>query len=125
MPEFVDLLSSPLLGQGNGQGGSGGLPDLLLNMFPFLMIAVLFYLLMIRPERRKKAELNQMLENLKKNDRVVTVGGIHGTVVSTTKGAEDVTIKIDENTNTKLRLQRSAIARVLNGDTGSPNKGGS
>jgi len=124
MPGFVELLSSPLLGQGDGQGGAGGFSTLLMNMFPFVMIIFLFYLLMIRPERRKKAELNQMLENLKKNDRVVTIGGIHGTVVSTTKGAEDVTIKIDESTNTKLKLQRSAIARVLTGDAGSPNRGG-
>ena len=91
----------------------------------FLMIGVLFYFLMIRPDRRKKAEMLEMLQQLKKNDRVVTIGGIYGTVVATSKDAEEVTIKIDENTNTKLRLQRSAIARVLNGETGSPNKGGS
>ena len=59
--------------------------SLLGPLFPFLMIAVLFYLLMIRPERRKRAELAEMLQNLKKNDRVVTIGGIYGTVVATSR----------------------------------------
>ena len=83
------------------------------QLSPFLMIAVLFYLLMIRPERRKRAELTAMLQNLKKNDRVVTIGGIYGTVVNAQKDLDEVTIKVDESTNTKLRMQRSAIARVL------------
>lgn len=124
MPTIVDVISVPLLAQADKQGEAGGLSSLLLNLFPFVMIAVLFYLLMIRPERRKKAELNQMLENLKKNDRVVTIGGIHGTVISTSKEAEDISIKVDDNTNTKLKVQRSAIARVLNGTAGAPAKGG-
>ena len=44
------------------------------------MIGVLFYLMLVRPERRKRADLDTMLKNLKKNDRVVTIGGIFGTV---------------------------------------------
>ena len=66
------------------------------------MIGVLFYVLMIRPERRKRAELSQMLANLKKNDRVVTIGGIFGTVVNVQQGLEEVTIKVDEGSNTKI-----------------------
>ncbi|MCU0962801.1 MAG: preprotein translocase subunit YajC [Pirellulaceae bacterium] len=106
-----------------GQGGAAappGLGSLLGPLFPFLMIAVLFYLLMIRPERRKRAELAEMLQNLKKNDRVVTIGGIYGTVVNTQRDSDEVTIKVDESTNTKLRMQRSAIARVLATDSASP-----
>lgn len=125
MPRIVDLLRGLLVAQADGQGESGGLANLLVNLFPFIMIAVLFYLLMIRPERRKKAELNEMLENLKKNDRIVTIGGIHGTVVSTSKGSEEVSIKVDDSTNTKLKLQRSAIARVLTDSGGSSGKEGS
>ena len=48
-----------------------------------------------------------MLQNLKKNDRVVTIGGIYGTVVNAQKDLDEVTIKVDESTNTKLRMQRS------------------
>lgn len=122
MPQLADLFSNPVFAQGGGAAGGGGTAALLANMFPFIMIAVLFYILMIRPERRKKAELMEMLQNLKKNDRVVTIGGIIGSVVSTSKDSDEVTIKVDENSNTKLRMQRSAIARVLS--DASPSKGG-
>lgn len=89
---------------------------------PFLMIGVLFYMLMIRPERRKRAELAQMLSNLKKNDRIVTIGGIYGTVVNVQQGVEEVTIKVDESSNTRLRMQRSAIARLLNVENSDTKK---
>ncbi|MBM4090905.1 MAG: preprotein translocase subunit YajC [Planctomycetes bacterium] len=78
---------------------------------PFLLIAVLFYFLMIRPERRKRAAVVAMLAGLKKNDRIVTIGGILGTVMNVQK--DEVTIRVDESTNTKLRMQRNAIARVI------------
>jgi preprotein translocase subunit YajC len=109
-----------LLAQGDPGGGQAPLTGLLGPLFPFLMIAVLFYLLMIRPERRKRAELAEMLRNLKKNDRVVTIGGIFGTVLTAGKDSDEVTLKVDESTNTKLRMQRNAIARVLSaGDSSS------
>ncbi len=71
-----------------------------------------FYLLLIRPERQKRAEVTKMLNNLKKNDRVVTAGGIIGVVVNVTPNSEEVTIRVDEGTNTRLRVLRSAISRV-------------
>ena len=61
-------------------------------------------------------------QNLKKNDRVVTIGGIYGTVVNVQKDLDEVTIKVDENTNTKLRMQRAAIARVIASDSAAPTK---
>ena len=97
--------------------------SLLGPLFPFMMIAVLFYFLMIRPERRKRQELQLMLSNLKPKDRVVTIGGIFGTVVTVMKESDEITIKVDENTNTKLRMQRSAIARVVSGDGSMVDKG--
>ncbi len=124
MPQFADLLFRLPLAAGD-PAKPGGISDLLVNMFPFLMIAVLFYWLMIRPERRKKAGLLEMLQNLKKNDRVVTIGGIFGTVVTASNDSDEITIKIDETTNTKLKMQRNAIARVLNGELGSSTKNGS
>ncbi len=125
MPRFADLVSCLPLAQGGPAEGAAqtGLASLLTSMFPFLMIAVLFYLLMIRPERRKRSELAEMLQNLKKNDRVVTIGGIFGTVLAASKDSDEVTIKVDENSNTKLRIQRSAIARVLTAESSSATKG--
>ena len=112
MAGLADLACGALLAQGDGGGGGGrSFPfDMLL---PFVAIFFLFYFLMIRPERRKRAEMSVMLENLKKNDRVVTIGGIHGVVVNVQKGSNDVTIRVDESRDTKLRVSRSAISRVL------------
>lgn len=120
--ESIRLLATSwvLLAEGEapkGPGSGGILEQLFMNpLIPFLVIGLLFYFLLIRPERRKKAEMVQMLENLKANDRVVTAGGIYGTVVNVKKGSEDVTLRVDENNNTKLRVLRSSIMRIVTGD---------
>ncbi|MBP86091.1 MAG: preprotein translocase subunit YajC [Planctomycetaceae bacterium] len=88
----------------------GGLDRLLP---PMIIIGLLFYFLIARPERKRKAEMNDMLGNLKKNDRVVTVGGLYGVVVNVSKDAEDVTLRVDDSNNTRLRVLRSAISRVI------------
>jgi len=81
-----------------------------------ILIGVLFYLMLIRPEHRKRAELKTMLESIKKNDQVVTIGGLKGSIVNVQKDSDEVTIKVDETNNTKLRVLRSAIARVISDD---------
>lgn len=94
---------------------NGGLPATgLIQFLPFVAIGVLFYLMFIRPDRQRRTEQAAMLENLKKNDRIVTAGGIHGTVVNANKGEKDIVIRVDENTNTRLRIVRSSISRVVN-----------
>jgi preprotein translocase subunit YajC len=86
-----------------------------------VIIVVLFYFLMIRPERRKQATNKALLENLKKNDRVVTIGGMYGVVMNVQRDADEVTLKIDEATNAKIRVTFGAIARVL-GEESSGDK---
>ena len=83
--------------------------------FLFLPIALfaLFYFIMIRPQRREQAKHQALLAELKKNDRVLTSGGIFGVVTNVNREANEVTIKVDETTNTKLRVTLSSIARVL------------
>lgn len=93
-----------------GAGPFGSLGSLLP---PMIAIGLLFYFLIARPERKRKAEMQEMLGNLKKNDRVVTVGGLFGVVVNVNKDGEDVTIRIDDSNNTRLRVLRSAISRVV------------
>ena len=83
------------------------------SLLPFIMIAVLFYFMLIRPERKKRTDAAKMLESMKKNDRVVTIGGIHGVVVNVQKDSEDVTLRIDDSTNTRMRVLRSAISRII------------
>lgn len=105
---------------GDGQRG----PGLLSFLFPFLAIGVIFYLLMLRPQRQEQAKRQTMLAELKKNDRVVTAGGIYGVVTNVHAEAQEVTIKVDEATNTKLRMTLGSITRVL-GDEGSNEKSSS
>lgn len=102
------------------QEGAGGILQMLGGpILPFVMIGILFWLMIFRPESRKRAELSKMLENIKKNDRVVTIGGIHGTVVNVQKDSDDITLRIDETNNTRIRVLRSAIARIVSSDGAS------
>ena len=91
-------------------------------MLPLVIIFALFYFLMIRPQKRKEDEFRQLVANLKENDHVVTIGGIHGVVTNVQRDAERVTIRVDDATGTKLRVNASAIARVV-GEEASSNGG--
>jgi preprotein translocase subunit YajC len=79
----------------------------------FLPLILLFYFLILRPERRKQADHKLLLAALKKNDRVVTIGGIYGIVANIQPDADRVTLKIDEATNTKIDVTFGSIARVI------------
>jgi preprotein translocase subunit YajC len=84
------------------------------SMLPGLMIVfVLFYFLIIRPQRSKEQEHTSMLDNLKEKDHVVTSGGIFGVVTNVQRDAEVVTLRIDESTGTKIRIGIKSIARVV------------
>lgn len=118
MPAMFAAISDWLLfAQESGADGDagGGLLGLFGNgMFiPVAMIVLMFYVMLWMPERRKRAETEKMLGGLKKDDRVVTIGGVIGTVVTAQQGSDDVTLRIDENSNTRMRVLRSAIARVI------------
>ncbi len=91
-------------------------------MLPFLAIGLLFYFLMVRPERRKRAGIARMQDDLKKNDRIVTIGGIMGVVVNTQKESNEVTIRVDDNNNTRIHILRSSISRVLTDDKSDAKK---
>lgn len=87
---------------------------------PWILIIgllAIWYITMIAPERRRKAEEAKLYSGLKKNDRVVTIGGIHGTIAAISSDNNVVTLRIDENGNTRIKINRSAIASVVN-----PNK---
>jgi preprotein translocase subunit YajC len=92
------------------EGGGGGLQQMLLF---FLPIGILFWLLLIRPQKAEQARRTAMLRAVKPNDHVVTAGGIHGVVTNVHREADVVTIKVDEGNNTKLRVSMGAIARIL------------
>ena len=97
----------PLLQAASGTSQSGSFGSLIVTVV--LMIGI-FYFFLIRPQNKKQKEMEKMLAALKKGDKVVTIGGIHG-VVSSTK-EKTIVLKVDDNT--KLEFNRSAIASVVN-----------
>lgn len=95
----------------------GGLP------FPVLMglLLLMGYFLLWRPEQKKRQEARSMVDGLKERDRVVTIGGIHGVVTNVQRDADVVTIRVDESTGAKIRVNLGAIARVVVDDAEPAN----
>jgi preprotein translocase subunit YajC len=91
-------------------------------LVPMLIIGALFYLMIIRPQKTKERDFKNLLSNLKKNDRVVTIGGIHGVVTNVQRDADRVTIRVDDATGTTLRVGLSAIGRVVTDDEQTSDK---
>ena len=79
-------------------------------LIPMVLMFIVLYFFLFRGPKKKQQQHKQMLEALKKNDRVRTIGGIIGTVVDIRD--DEVVIKIDESNNTKMRLIRGAISKV-------------
>ncbi|MBI5145244.1 MAG: preprotein translocase subunit YajC [Candidatus Omnitrophica bacterium] len=80
----------------------------IINLFPFLLIFVIFYFLLIRPQKLKEKEHQKLLANVAKNDEVITSGGIHGTVVNT----KDKTVVLRVDDNVKIEVEKSCIVQV-------------
>jgi preprotein translocase subunit YajC len=106
MKDFVLslLMASPQAAEG-AQGGAGGF----MTFLPFVAIIAIFYFLIIRPQNKKQKETQKMLSALKKGDKVVTIGGVHGTIQSVKE--QSVVIKVDDNT--KIEFSRSAISSIV------------
>ena len=77
-------------------------------LFLYVPIGLIFYFLVIRPQRQQQKKTKEMLANLKKNDEVVTVAGIHGTVVI----LKDKTVVLRVDENCRIEFDREAIATV-------------
>ncbi|MDR0662497.1 MAG: preprotein translocase subunit YajC [Spirochaetaceae bacterium] len=106
----MKLFSLPLLfgaPQGTGGAPATGMEQII-SFAPFILIIAIFYFLIIRPQNKKQKETQRMLNELKKGDRVVTVGGVHGTI--TTIRDSSVVLKVDDNV--KIEFNRSAVASV-------------
>ena len=81
----------------------------IMQMAPIFFIMIIMYFMLIRPQMKQQKELAKMQSDLKKNDEVITSGGIHGTVVNVKDGV--VTVRVDENV--RLDIEKTAIARVV------------
>ncbi len=83
--------------------------NILMTVLPFVLIIGIFYLFIIRPQNKKQKETEKMINALKKGDKVITIGGIHGVVHQTKE--KTVIVKVDDST--KVEFNRSAIASVV------------
>ena len=83
-------------------------PPPFLSMVPIILMFLVFYFILLRPQRKQQTQHEAMVQNLNKNDEVVTVGGLHGTVVGLKE--KSVILRIAENV--KVEVDRSAIAKV-------------
>lgn len=86
-----------------------GMTGLVSSLLPFLLIILVFYFLILRPQQKRQKERQKLLESIKKGDKVVTSGGIHGTV----EGIEDKTVLVKISDNTKVKVDRSAISAIV------------
>jgi preprotein translocase subunit YajC len=103
----VSALASVAWAQG-APGGGAGPGSTLLSLVPFVLIFIIFYFLLILPQQKRQKKLRAMLEALKKGDKVVTSGGVWGTV--TNLGKDTVTLQVSDNT--KIKVQRDSVARL-------------
>ena len=85
-------------------------PPLIVSLAPVIAIFLIFYFLVIRPQQKQMKEHKEMLEALKKGDRVLTSGGIYGTIVSLR--GPDLEVKIAENV--KVLMTRASVTRLAN-----------
>ena len=100
--KFPLLLGAP-------EGGAGGSGSMVTTFVTFGLVILIFYFLIIRPQNKKQKKTKKMLASLKKGDKVVSIGGIHGTVVAVKE--QSTVLKVDDNT--KLEFSKSAISSVV------------
>jgi preprotein translocase subunit YajC len=90
-------------------GGSAGGADVLMSVLPFILIFVVMYFLIIRPQRSQMKKREEMLKSIRRNDTIVTGGGIIGKV---TKVVDDSEVEVEIAQNVKIRVARAMIAEV-------------
>ena len=90
-------------------------PSPVMTILPFILIFVIMYFLVIRPQQKKGKEHQEMLNKLKKNDEVMTSGGIYGKVVALT----DEVVTLEVASNVRLRVHRPQISTIVSGEKGA------
>ena len=106
------LAQGPVLAQGTEEalppdGARSMLPTLLM----FGSIALIFYFLILRPQQKQEKARRAMLDSLKKKDRVLTTGGLFGTVQDLRD--DEVTLRVSENPDVRVRVRRSSVVEIL------------
>tara|TARA_B000000460_G_C21516790_1_gene393814 strand:- start:299 stop:649 length:351 start_codon:yes stop_codon:yes gene_type:complete len=104
----VDILYGFAANPDASQGGGG-----IAAFLPFFLIMLIIYFLMIRPQAKRQKDKQNMLVSLKKGDKVITIGGIHGTVAGMKNQGKLIVLKVDKSLN--ININRSAISGLADG----------
>ena len=102
---LMALLFLAMAQPGGTQGGGGGF----MTFLPIILIFVIIYLLILRPQARKQKEHQRMLEALTKGDKIVTTGGIHGVILRVNESDRTIVVKVTDDV--KLTVDSGAVAR--------------
>lgn len=94
---------------GQGGGAAGGAAGGFASFVPLILMFVIFYFLLIRPQQKKNKEHRDMINNLKKGDRIVTSGGIHGTITA----VSDATLTVEISDKVRVKLARNSVSGLL------------
>jgi preprotein translocase subunit YajC len=100
------------MGGGTGGEGAGGFT----GFIPLILMFVIFYFLLIRPQQKRTKEHRQMISNLKKGDRIVTSGGIHGRIT----GMDDATLTVEIADKVRVKVARGNVSNLA--QTAAPNQ---
>jgi len=87
---------------------SGAESNPIAMFLPLILIFIVFYFFIIRPQKKKEDSRKAMIEAIQKGDRVVTIGGVHGTVTQ----VDETSVLVQVDSNTKLRIERNALSSV-------------
>ena len=91
-----------------GAPQTGATASPIVSLMPIIIIFVIFYFLLIRPQKKAQDDHKKMISELKKNDEVITSGGIHGTITNVKENT--VVLKVDDSV--KIEVQKSAIGTL-------------
>jgi preprotein translocase subunit YajC len=102
------------MGQGGAvpQGGAGGFA----SFVPLILMFVIFYFLLIRPQQKKQKEHRNMIAELKKGDRIITSGGLHGRIT----GLDDTTLTLEIAEKVRVKVNRGNVAALVRGSGAQP-----
>ena len=103
-----------MAGPPGGGGEQQGIGGMVTSFLPLILIFVIFYFLLIRPQSKKAKEHKQLLDNLKKGDKVMTTGGIYGVIEDIDANA--VVLKVGIKDDVKIKVNRSYIAGLRDGE---------
>lgn len=107
----VLLLTAKAFAFGGGQPAEGAeAPSMLVTMFPFILMFVILYLLIIRPQQRKQKDHQRLIDELKKGDRVVTSGGMHGTITGIKEQEGILVLQVAKEV--QIEVSRGSISKV-------------